>query len=755
MRKLAMVCFAFAAAIALGVYVGYGVWLAGIGAACVTAGSIALLFEKKDWLKRTALLLLGFGMGAVYCHGYAMLRVVPLEKLSGTVQTLNFEVLEQPRATDYGCSVVTSVRVKEINTRAVLYLEKEQPLSPGDIVTANVKLQHYSENDNTALGLYYQSRDISLRCIQSGEVKTVQPDTLPVKLWPSLLAEKLKDSINSCFSGRTAGLMQALLTGDRSELNPQTQSDFTRSGIMHTIAISGMHVSVLLTLVFFLLGGRRKLVSLVGIPIVFVFMAMVGFTPSVVRAGIMQTMLMLAPLLKRENDAPTSLSFSLLILLLWNPWSIASASLQLSFSAMAGIFLITGPVYKNLVRIRMLQKRGERSRIFKKLWDGAATILATSLGAMIFTAPLCALHFGTVSISALLTNLLVLWAVSICFMLGLIASAIGIFWAAAGRILGFPASLLARYILFCARWVAKIPYSSVNADDPYILRWLVFAYLLIGAFLLLRGRKRPVILCCCLILSLLSSLWLSGLDNNRGTASITALDVGQGQCVILSCEDFTAMVDCGGSDGDGAGDDAAEFLEQSGKLTLDILVLTHYDKDHTGGIVQLLYRIGVKTLYLPNVAEDSEIRKTIEQAACDCGTDVVYVDSDTTISSQDNTLKIYAPVSFESDNAASLAVLLQTDVLNALVTGDMNTAAESDLLRHTTLPDLDVLVAGHHGSVYSTSEALLECTAPEAVLISVGENHYGQPAEPVLERIKACGALCYRTDLCGNITIRR
>ena len=116
---------------------------------------------------------------------------------------------------------------------------------------------------------------------------------------------------------------------------------------------------------------------------------------------------------------------------------------------------------------------------------------------------------------------------------------------------------------------------------------------------------------------------------------------------------------------------------------------------------------------------------------------------------------VFAPVSRGSDNRAGLSVLFSAGGLDALVTGDMDADLEARLLALHSLPDLEVLVAGHHGSKYSTGEALLAATAPEVVLISVGENHYGHPAGETLRRIADAGAEAFRTDQCGNITVRR
>lgn len=232
------------------------------------------------------------------------------------------------------------------------------------------------------------------------------------------------------------------------------------------------------------------------------------------------------------------------------------------------------------------------------------------------------------------------------------------------------------------------------------------------------------------------------------------LDVGQGQCLYFQDGGYRVVIDCGGSDGDHAGEKLARRLLSSGDSTVDALILTHYDTDHTGGIEQLLNRVTVKRLFLPEIEAENETRDSIAAAALREGTEIVCVDTELLLELGEARVRLYPPTeSFDAN--CGLAALMSFDECDILITGDMDIEAEGRLLRDYALPCAEVLIAGHHGSKYSTGMPLLEHTSPQLVLISVGENSYGHPTRQVLERIAAVGADVLRTDQNGDITITR
>jgi len=238
--------------------------------------------------------------------------------------------------------------------------------------------------------------------------------------------------------------------------------------------------------------------------------------------------------------------------------------------------------------------------------------------------------------------------------------------------------------------------------------------------------------------------------------SFTMIDVGQGQCLLAESEGKTLMIDCGGDSDAIAARAAVARLATMGTNKLDTLVLTHYDVDHAGGAALLMQLVEVGTVYAPDTWDDYGLRAEVEEAAERAGTAFVPVrDEMQFLNLGAGEATIYPPVAYTTDNETCVSVLCSFEHYDILVTGDMGEASEQLLLMLYELPDLEVYVAGHHGSKYSTSQLLLDVLRPETVLISVGENSFGHPAEETITRILSSGAEIRRTDEEGSIFIRR
>ena len=750
MRYLAWFAFPFGAGAALLIW-GLPVIAALVLAGGALAAAAVLLAVRKGW-SRAAVAVLGLAAGLLWTSGYYALRIAPLQQYDGAERELTVTLTDYPQPGEYGMVAQGKAQLDGRRVRLRLYAGDElAACRPGDCLTLTVQLE--TGADNPSVLRYRRSTGIQLTALQRTTPVIEPAERLPLWAWPRAACQRLKQSIAACFPADAAGLVQALLTGDRSGLSYAQTNLLSLSGVSHAVAISGMHVSILLGLVLLLTGRRHWLAAAVGIPVVVFFALLVGAPASVVRAAVMQILVLLAPLLRREPDSPTTLGTTFLLMLLQNPWALAGAGFQMSFGSVAGILLFSGRLSAGLCR--RLRLEGPRKRLPGRLGRMLIQSVSVSLSALVFTTPVAAFVFGSVSLLAPVTNVLTLWAITLVFQLSLPVCLLGLLWLAPARLLGWVIAWLVRYIWAVVGSIGNLPLSAVYADSDYIAIWLWFCYLAFGLFLLWGGRKRIVPLACSLVLGLCLALLLQAAEADRGTLCFQVLDVGQGQCLLLDSGGASAVIDCGGSDADEAGELAARTLLQQGKNRLDILVLTHYDRDHAGGVPQLLSRIAVSAVYLPQVEDAGGLRGEIEQAAAATGAEIYYVTENRRITMASARLQIFAPVAYSSDNDASLSVLYTLGDYDILITGDMSQRAERILLDVDPIPDIEVLVAGHHGAASSTSQLLLDETRPETVLISVGRNSYGHPSEATLSRIAQAGAEVYRTDQCGTITIRR
>ena len=233
-----------------------------------------------------------------------------------------------------------------------------------------------------------------------------------------------------------------------------------------------------------------------------------------------------------------------------------------------------------------------------------------------------------------------------------------------------------------------------------------------------------------------------------------AVDVGQGQSIVLKSGTHFAVVDCGsGNSWRDAGCDTADMLLSMGCRSVERVLLTHFDDDHINGFAHLLTRIGVETLTVPETPENRAAQTEILALAAQYGVAVEVAAEQTILPFGNVELTVFPPLGTSGSNELGLSVLASAGEGDFLITGDMDAKTETKLVETYDLPDIEVLLVGHHGSKYSTGTTLLESVTPEAGVISVGDNSYGHPTEEALLRLTDAGMTVYRTDMQGNILI--
>lgn len=747
MRKLATFAAAFSVGIFLGQYLLPESCLLPGALACLVLGGLGwlLLRAAGHWRLRTLLLCLGAAAALGYHALYIQLVQAPMLAWADTERTAMMTLCDTPRETDWGARV--TVELADFSRgKAVYYGDKELlSLSPGQTVTDTVSFQNAArirDDDVTS----FTSKGVFLLAYSRGTA-VYGPGTMDSpRWWPQRVGGAVRTVIRSLFSGDTAGFLTAVLTGDTTLISEEGKSALSQAGLYHILAVSGMHCGYLLAIIALMTGRhRRRLLALLAMGVLWFYALLTGGSPSVIRACVMLSFLLLAPLFRRDSDPPTALFAALFLILLANPFAAASISLQLSFSAMAGMLWLTPRLY------RLLTGGKGRGRMVRFL----ASSFSATMGALVFTVPLSGYYFGTLVLLSPLSNLLCLWAAGIVFFLGLLLTAMGAVCLPLAGLLSPVLSLAAGYILACARVLSRIPYHAVYFANPYLKYWLVYVYLLFALvwFFGRKNRRKYGLAAVLAAVTLAVTVKLGELRYQSGL-DVMVLDVGQGQCVLLKSGDCFALVDCGsGNSWYDAGDIAAAELRTMGCDTLDYLVLTHYDTDHVSGVESLLSRMEVETMLLSPLEDDSGIQKEILSLAGRYATPTRMVRRQGHLTFGEATLTVYPPVGEKTDNERGLSLYATAGTEGVFIPGDMSQKTEKALLDAYRILPADVLVAGHHGAKNATGEALLDVLQPEIACISVGSNSYGHPTEEVLERLAAHGCAVYRTDQQGHIHI--
>lgn len=731
MRRMLRICLSLCAGMALGLVPLAGKWLLLAAGSLLLIGILTLIPKKT---RAMALMLLPAALGMGWSAGYQQLAVAPAKLLAGTTQTVSGHALDYGTKSASGQWVPLRCRFENRSCTVDVYLRGyDGQISPGDAVTVELSLQ-----DSAAGGDYYgYTQGVYLSGYGRGEPEVV-PTEFSLRYLPRYIAHALSRSVTRCFPEDVQGYAAALIVGDRSGLSLAEKTTLQQSGIYHTLALSGMHMTVLVSMLSFLRKSRHR--AILGIPLCIGFTLVTGCSPSVVRACVMECCVLLDRALSRESDWATSLSLSGVLLMAENPWCILNWGLQLSFLSVLGIHLLAYPLCKRLMQQR---KPHLRYRVVGRVLQN----LSISLSAVVFTLPLMGLYFGSISLVSPLTNLLTAPIVSLCFAMSLPAGLIGIFLPGVGGVMGWVIGWGYRYVMTVSTLMAHVPFATLYTATGYGIAGAILVYLMLLVLVLTKAGQLRSISLCCGVIGLCVCFLLVRMD--AATPSFTALDVGQGQSLLLETGGGSVLIDCGGNEGN-TGDLAADHLTARGISRVRLLILTHYDEDHAGGVPELLERMPVDVILMPDIPDEN--RAAIEAAAKKTDTNLYPVSEDLEATIGNTRLTVYGPASPSSGgNEACLSIYAALPEFSVLVTGDLSSDSETELLRGQSVPQADLLVAGHHGSKYSTSSLLLRKIAPKAVVISVGENSYGHPAGETLSRIQAAGATILRTDQMGTI----
>lgn len=564
---------------------------------------------------------------------------------------------------------------------------------------------------------------------------------------------------------KDGALASAMVLGRKKEVDSGLKELYQDAGIAHLLAISGLHITLIGMAFFRLLRAGRipqLPASAVSFLLLFLYGTMTGMGVSTRRAVIMFFFLLLAKVLKRTPDVPTSLSAAAVIILLSNPRYLLDAGFQLSFLAVAGAATMAV----------LLQDRGIKAPAgarggWQKWKEKAFMGLAASVGITLIMLPALLLHFHKWNPWTFPVNLIVIPLMGILLpWLLLLVVAGWIFGRLPGamlvlKLLALPAGgIFFLYEKICQA-VLLLPGSSLHTGAP--LWWQLLLFGMGITALLAWGKKLPP-LPRLLAASLLTAVFLIRLP---GPMEITMLDVGQGECLYLETpEHHVYLLDAGSSSKSKTGQyQIIPFLEYSGVRRLEGIFVTHWDEDHVNGLEDILAwaqkdHVKIGRIFLPDTGLQDEKRAELLAAAGRYGIDVETIHAGQSMQDGKMRLECLHPYPGEyaaERNETSLVLKMTYGDFSALFTGDLEKEGEEWLVRSWGKETLncDLLDAGHHGAANASSAEFLEAVSPGAVLISCGQNNsYGHPSPETLNRLDDLGIPYYVTAQHGAITVR-
>ncbi|WP_255460681.1 DNA internalization-related competence protein ComEC/Rec2 [Edaphobacter albus] len=713
----------------------------------------------------------------------------------------------------------------------VTILSQDHPLPTlrcGDTIEIPLRLkvpERYRDPGAWQYADYLLSQGISMHAnVRANRVQAVSGGTgnLQCRLYSAQTwaSERMLRFVNSTENRRLpsamqlteddAGMLNAMIFGDRTRLNHSLRLGFERTGSFHLFVVSGMHVALLAGMVFWIfekLRLHRWLSTILTLALMTIYALLTGFGAPVQRALFMTAVFLIARLLSRKGNVLNALGAAALAELVWSPGSLFEASFQMTFLAIVAIAGIAVPLGERtfLPYTRVAQRLGDlwwdpvlpprlaQLRVMLRMWGEAlAGILGHWAGSLPGIILRCLLFFAELVLIGLIAEMIMALPMAMYFHRATI-------FALPANILTIPiVSLLApaAIITFCATllspWLALLPAAgtalllhgivwsiervsrlqSADLRVPGPVWWIAAVALMIWllcCWAVRRSRAWTWAAGIALPLVFAAILWPEKPLIHPGALEITAIDVGQGDSLLVVSPQGDAMlVDAGGPVGglteaaaatstfDVGEEVVSPYLWSRRIRRLDVLVLSHAHSDHMGGMTAVMRSFHPRELWVA-VDPDSEAYRALLKEAAELHVTVRHLRAGNNVEWSGTTIKVLSPQSNYTNsgdpaNNDSLVMRVEYGKASVLLEGDAEAASEQAMLARGLAP-ITLLKVGHHGSRTSTTPEFFSALAPKDAIVSVGKNNtFGHPRMEVIERIAAGGTRLYRTDEFGLTT---
>ncbi|HJQ48475.1 MAG TPA: ComEC/Rec2 family competence protein [Amycolatopsis sp.] len=755
-----------ALALWLGVLLGllWSAWIAlalGATAACVAA---ALLWhwrtKRPRWFSGAAALLIA-----------GLLLAVPL---TARIWQAQHDPMTTPAARSAGATVRVTVAERPKPLRSAGYADQQAGtrtvVVTADAVSAVVNghdvrttgrvvllapFQEWSRllpgQDVTATGKLAPPRDRDLT-VAVVFVRGPPGGPGPAPWWQDV-AESTRAALRdacSVLSADAAGLLPGLVIGDTSGVSSQVEREFTESGLTHLMAVSGSNLAVVAGAVLLLLRVARagpRLSAVVAGAALVGFVVLAGTEPSVLRAGVMGAVSLLALALGRQRSVLPALAAAVCALVVFDPAMAVSFGFALSVLATGGLVLVA-PHW-----VGAMTRRG--------IPPGVAEGIAIPLAAFVVTAPVIAGMAGQVSVVSIAANVLAAPVVAPATVLGVLTAVLATFWPTGAELTAHLAGPEAEWLVLVARHASRVPGAVLPWPGGWWGGFLAVAALTAIVLALRRPRLRvglALALVAVLLLLVPARIIAPGWPPTGW--SVVACDVGQGDAVVLATAEpgRAVLIDTGPEPGP-----VDECLDRLGVHRVPLVILSHLHADHIGGLDSVFDGRAVGAVAVGPGRMPAWAWRQAAAIATRHGVPLLELELARRLEFPGLSLEVIGPryVTARQDddadgtriNNTSVVLRAATSAGRVLLSGDIEVQAQGDLLGSDTDLRAEVLKVPHHGSRFSL-RPFLAAVAPRLALISVGAgNTYGHPARSTVDSLVADGALVARTDTDGDTAV--
>lgn len=615
----------------------------------------------------------------------------------------------------------------------------------GDKVTVRGNTLAISQTRNpggfNALNYYKQKR---VSYLIFGKLTFVEhTDSYPLRaLFRALRMEHYKQ-LHQLLPNEEADIVATLLLG-MDKVEEETYVKFKEAGLIHLLAISGLHISILILALYSVLKrlSSHKIAGAIALSFGVIYCFYTGMHLSTIRATLMVAFFLLGKAFDKRYDKATSLSLSAMLMLTVNPYYVLNVGFMLSFASVSGIFFLV-PVLKKIL-----------PRYNNVLADSIRTMIAVQ----IIIGPILMYYFYEIPIYSLIANLLVMPVIPLLLAVAIIALVVSYLFIDLAVILSGTVYWLIRFVLWVTDVIDLLPLKSVLTGEPHLISIILYTMLIL--FIMIGVKKSKVSF---LTFVLVIQVITVGFYHND-TLKMTVLDVGQGDCSIIEAYGKVIMIDGGGLVNQSGDKNVGQrvikpFLKSQGIRKIDTLFISHGDFDHIYGIIELASEVQIGQVFLAEndwSGQSDMIEQLLNEL--DENTQIYYMTAGDLWKYNALSIDCLGPNesgTYDNANEASMILLLSYGDFDGLYLGDVSVLQERQLADVLLLENrvIDFVKVAHHGADTSTSEFLYETIRPMLSVISVGENNYGHPSKEVLSILEENSGEVITTFDAGAILI--
>ncbi|MBO4457266.1 MAG: DNA internalization-related competence protein ComEC/Rec2 [Butyrivibrio sp.] len=655
-------------------------------------------------------------------------------------------------------------------------LEEEDCYVPsvGERIKVKGKIAPFKEMRNPGefdSRLYYATLKIAFRMYNAKIMQTDQrEDVLRERLYDlKMFFEKSLDS-NPMLSESDCAVLKAMLLGDRAYMDDDIKDMYKSSGIMHILAVSGLHISIMGMGIYKVLRKCKLhpfLYTAVPIIVMYLYGEMCGISSSSFRAICMFAIKLTAPVVGRTYDVLSGLAAAEILLILDCPLYLYNSGFLFSFCAVIGVTVVR-PKTEALFEKRdsgKLKFYGDEDRLLNKIYLKIHSGFMLGISVLISTLPIYMLFYYSYPLFSLISNMIIVPLMSILMIAGILCMFVhGVLGTVPG---GFAHGILFFYEKVC-NIQTLIPGNTLVIGHAGKYKIMCYC-LMICLSLFYFENKSSIKKHIGRILIPISIIIL--IYQPKPDLVISSLYVGQGDGIVIEEGREHILIDGGSSSQKLVGKySIIPYLKYRAIGSLDAAVVTHEDNDHISGLMEIMDDmekggIRIKRLILPDVSDSSrgDNYRALEQRAAELEIPVSYISAGQTFNvgkAEFLCINPYIGMTTEGANAYSTVLFMRYGDFSALFTGDVEEEGQENIketIRNNPelFRNITLLKVAHHGSKYTTDEEFLKLTEPKIAVISCGENNtYGHPHRETLERLSNVGAGVYRTDQSGAVTVK-